>query len=105
MKTLTRNEFEEFLEQNPGKKFAFFESIHNKKYDPVLHITHGDEKFPSFGANAIELSRITCDYDSDVEVICNYDWNLKEYSEEEKFVILENDELKELIKLLTSAIN
>lgn len=93
-----RDDFKKLLEENPGKKFAFFE------YKPVtfmgeLHITMGDEKLPDFGAYAVGPP------DADEENILGspYDWNINEYDSNDLFAILEPVDLGPLADMLIEA--
>lgn len=93
MKILNKQEFQKLLEDNPKKKFIFFE------YSPTifldqLHITTG-EPDPTFGAITIGPP----DTQEDTFVF-EYDWSLTDYSEEAQFAILDNEEINNLINEL-----
>lgn len=97
---VNKEEFKTLLENNPGKKFAFVEwepRINNSN----LHITDGDIKDPLFGASTIAYDPYEPDF------VFYYDWNLLEYtySTKDQFAILEEDEIKELIEWLKTALN
>lgn len=93
-----RDAFKELLEENPGKKFAFFE------YKPTafmgeLHITMGDEKVPDFGAYAVNPPDETED-----DILGDpYDWSINEYNSDDLFAILEPVDLGPLVDMLIEA--
>lgn len=94
---VNKEEFKTFLENNPGKKFAFVEwepRINNSN----LHITDGDIEYPLYGASTISYDPCEPDF------VFNYDWNLLEYSAKDQFAILVEDEIKELIEWLKEAL-
>lgn len=94
MKTLTKTEFKELLENNPGKRFAFFENFDNEKRDMSLHITDGCKKYPTMFATAI------CN-DEENTIIFDYDWSLiSDYDDKDKFDILEINDIHKLMELL-----
>lgn len=98
MKILNRDEFKEILETNPGKNFAFVEwepRVNNSN----LHITGGNEKYPLFGASTISYDPYEWDF------VFNYDWNLLEYYPTDQFAILNENEIKEMIDWLKTALN
>ena len=95
---VNKEEFKTFLENNPGKKFAFVEwepRINNSN----LHITDGDIEYPLYGASTISYDPYEPDF------VFDYDWNLLEYSAKDQFAILVEDEIKELIEWLKEALN
>ena len=99
MKILKRDEFKQLLENNPGKKFIFFE------YEPdvfksQMHITEGDPKYPTFGAWA----PCPCGTGfSNNEWEDYYDWNLNEYNANDMFAVLEESELNFLEQIIADA--
>ena len=98
MKIVSRDEFKEILEGNPGKKFAFVEwepRIANSE----LHITDGNIEFPLFGAKTISYDPYEPDF------VFDYDWNLLENYPSDQFAILEDKEIKEMIEWLKTALN
>lgn len=98
MKIVSRDEFKEILEGNPGRKFAFVE-WEPRVANSELHITDGDKEYPTFGATTIT-------YDPyEPEFIFDYDWNLMENSLKDQFAILEEKEIKEMIEWLKTALN
>ena len=91
-----RDDFKKLLEENPGKKFAFFE------YTPMifkseLHITMGDEKLPDFGAYCVHVPGMGDEF------LFSYDWNINEYDSNDLFAILEPVDLGPLADLLIEA--
>jgi len=93
-----RDAFKDLLEENPGKKFAFFE------YKPTafmseLHITMGDEKLPAFGAYAVNPP----DETEDDILGDSYDWNINEYNSNDLFAILEPVDLGPLADMIIEA--
>lgn len=96
-----RDEFKKLLENNPGKKFAFYE------YTPCtfiseLHITMGEEINPTFGAYAVDSPG---PFDEEGTNILGdpYDWNINEYSHKDLFAILEPSDLNPLANMLIEA--
>lgn len=98
MKIVSRDEFKEILEGNPGKKFAFVE-WEPRVAKSKLHITDGDEDYPTFGATVISYDPYEEDF------LFDYDWNLFENYPSDQFVILEENEIKEMIEWLKTALN
>jgi len=96
MKTLTRNEFLTLLESNPGKKFVFQENRNNDPFDPDIHITSGDPEYPAFGAFYI---------DTNDDLLVEYDWDVRsDYTDADMFNVFDENDIKEVINLLSSAI-
>lgn len=90
MKILTRDEFKQLLINNPSKRFLFLEwepSI----YTSDFHINNGDPKHPGFGALTMALDG--------EDFIFDYDWNIDEYSSDDKFAVLSEDEILQLIDI------
>lgn len=117
MKLMSKKEFEEYLNERKGYSVAFYE------YNPEctncielgsLHITQGNPKYPWFGAWLLEspdnpyFEDIESDpiyaKEPDFEMWEPYDWNLHEYSDKDKFFVLENIDVAELIHKLASCI-
>ena len=99
MKILKRDEFKQLLEDNPGKKFVFFE-YESDVFKSQIHITEGDTKYPTFGAWAPS----PCDTGfSDNEWEDYYDWNLNEYDTDDMFAVLEESELNFLERIIAEA--
>lgn len=100
MKILKRDEFKKLLEDNPGRKFIFFE------YTPAvfksqMHVTMGDSDNPTFGAWA------PSPYDTECPQTCEwedyYDWNLDEYDINDLFAVLEESEICFLESIIAEA--
>lgn len=99
---LKRDEFKKLLEDNPGRKFVFYE------YEPhafmsELHITMGDPNMPTFGAWAPSPSgEAACPFDcGNFEDF--YDWSLMEDDENQEYAILEESELNFLESIIAEA--
>lgn len=92
-----RNDFKKLLEENPGKKFAFFEYT-PQVFKSELHITMGDEKIPGFGAYCVHVPE-----EDDDDFLYSYDWNIDEYNSDDLFAILEPVDLGPLVDMLIKA--
>lgn len=93
-----RDDFKKLLEENPGKKFAFFEYT-PQAFKSELHITMGDEKLPDFGAYAVNPPDETED-----DILGDpYDWSINEYDSDDLFAILEPVDLGPLVDMLIEA--
>jgi hypothetical protein len=88
MKILTRDEFKQLLNDNPNKRFLFLEWVPSV-YTSDFHISDGDPKHPGFGA-------LTMAPDGE-DFIVDYDWNIDEYLSDDKFAVLSENEILQLI--------
>ena len=96
MKILKRDEFKQLLENNPGRKFVFYEYTFCT-FTSELHITMGAPDMPTFGAWTP-----SCPFDcGDFEDF--YDWNLMEDDENQLYAVLEETELNFLEKIIGEA--
>lgn len=100
MEILKRDEFKKLLEDNPGRKFVFYE------YAPCtfmsdIHITMGDENNPTFGAWSPDPPYL----DGPPDFKDFYDWNLlADYKESDLFAVLDNSEVMFMISQLKDVI-
>lgn len=117
MKLMSKKEFEEYLNKRKGYSVAFYE------YNPEctdcvefgsLHITQGNPEIPWFGAWSLDtpdnpfIEDIENDpiyvKEPDFEMWESYDWNLHEYSDNDKFFVLEARDIMELIQKIVSCL-
>lgn len=97
MKILYKQDFKKLLEDNPNRRFVFFE------YEPAIfkdqfHITTLDVR-PTFGAVTLVPNTVG---DS---IIFEYDWDLlADYQDDDMFAILEEDEIVGIINELSEAL-
>ena len=92
-----RDAFKKLLEENPGKKFVFFEYL-PMVFKSELHIAMGDEKVPGFGAYSFHVPGMDED-----ESLYTYDLNIDEYDSDDMFAILEPVDLGPLADILIEA--
>lgn len=96
METLNKQAFKKLLNDNPTKRFVFLEwtpRVHLSDF----HISSGDPKMPDFGA-------ITFNCNDEDDMIFDYDWSINEYTDDEMFVVLSDDEIKEIINLFSDVV-
>lgn len=96
MKILNKLEFKKLLNNNPTKKFVFFEWTPRINLSD-FHISSGNPKFPDFEATVLNCS------DAD-DIIFDYDWSINEYADDELFAVLSDDEIKEIINLFSEVV-
>lgn len=96
MEILSTLEFKKLLNDNPTKKFVFTEWI-PKIFTTDLHISSGDPEMPYFGAT-------TFGGDPDDDLIYDYDWSINEYSDDELFLVLSDDDVKEIAGLFNEVV-
>jgi len=99
LQILNKKEFKDLLIKNPNKRFVFYEYDSNNGVDYDIHITDGNLKYPGFGATTLNPEP----YDEH-EFIFNYDWNIDEYSDDDLFVVLSDEEVIEIANLFNSCI-
>lgn len=98
MRILYKQDFKKLLEDNPNRRFVFFE------YEPVIfkdqfHITTEDFK-PTFGAITLVPNTVGD------PIIFEYDWDLlADYQDDDMFAILEEGEIADIINELNKALN
>ncbi len=90
MKILTKNQMEELMENFP-KGGIVFADYKPDVLDSELMVTDGD-----FGAR--------CVIPNDGEVF-DFDWNIKEYRDDEQFAVFDNNDVLQMIQTLTSGLN
>ena len=94
MRVLNKTQFVELLATHPGKRFVFFE------YEPEIfkdqfHITTGS----TFGAITMAPNTVGD------PIIFEYDWDLlADYQDYELFAVLKDDEVIDMIKVLSTAV-
>jgi hypothetical protein len=85
-KLLSKNEFKELMRQHPEGGIVFAE---DPKWNDV-HVTDGD-----FGATVISPLH---------GEIFDYDWNIEEYGDDEMFIVFDNDDILQMIQILTKGL-
>ena len=96
MKILNKLEFKKLLIENPTQKYVFLEWVPNVNISD-FHISSGDPKMPYFGATTFSADP----YD---DMIFDYDWSINEYTDDEMFAVLSDDEVKEIVNLFSEVI-
>lgn len=96
MEIFNKLEFKKLLNDNPTKKFVFLEWV-PKTYISDFHISSGDLKMPDFYAT-------TFGGDPDDDLIYDYDWSINEYSDDELFLVLSDDDVKEIAGLFNEVV-
>ena len=97
MIVLRKQDFKNLLENNPNRRFVFFE------YEPEIfkdqfHITTLDFK-PTFGAITLAPNTVGD------PIIFEYDWDLlADYQDNDMFAILEEDEITGIINELSQVL-
>ncbi len=98
MKILHKQDFKKLLEDNPNRRFAFFE-YEPEVFKDQLHITTLDFR-PTFGAITLAPNTVGD------PIIFEYDWDLlADYQDDDMFAILEEDEIADIINELSKALN
>ena len=96
MKILNKLEFKKLLNDNPMKKFVFLEWTPTV-YISDFHISSGNSTMPGFGAT-------TFDTDPDDDMTFFYDWSIDEYTDDQMFAVLSDNEIREIINLFSEVI-
>lgn len=96
MELIYKQEFKKLLNDNPTKKFVFTEWAPNINISD-FHISSGNPKMPDFGATTFCI-------DPDDDFIFDYDWSINEYKEYDLFVVLSDDEIKQMINLFSEVV-
>lgn len=97
MKILYKQDFKKLLEDNPNRRFVFFE-YEPEIFKDQLHITTEDFK-PTFGAITLAPNTV-----EDL-IIFEYDWDLlADYQDNDMFAILEENEIASIINELSKAL-
>lgn len=97
MKILTRDEFKQLLNEHPTKKFLFLEWVPNTNISD-FHISSGDPKYPGFGATTFEAS-------IDDDIIFEYDWSIDEYSDDDLFAVLSDEDILNFINIFRECLD
>lgn len=96
MKILNKQKFKKLLNDNPTKKFVFFEWVPNVSISG-FHFSSGDPSMPDFGATTFCTN-------PDDDFIFDYDWSINEYRDNDLFAVLSDDEINEIINLFSEVI-
>lgn len=96
MEILKKKEFKKLLDDNPTKKYVFFEWV-PRIFISDFHISSGDPKGPDFGAAILSG-------DPSEDFIFSYDWAINEYTDDDMFAVLSDDEVKEIINIFAETL-
>ena len=89
MKIVNKTEFEELMKEYPNGGIVFAEHKWNA-YALDLMVTSGE-----FGARCVVPSD---------DGIYSFDWNIKEYKDNELFVVYDNNDILQMIQTLVSGL-
>lgn len=89
MKIINKNEFKKLIEEYPNGGIVFAEYVPDIVSNSIM-VTDG-----SFGATDV------IPYHGEV---FDWDWNIEEYQEKDLFIIFDNNDILQMIKILTSGL-
>ena len=97
MVILNKRQFKKLITENPTKRFLFLEWT-PEVFISDFHITDGNPKYPGFGATTLS-GRNSEDF------IFDYDWSIDEYTDDDRFAVLEDKEILEIINLFKECLH
>ena len=104
MKTIRSNELRELIINNPEKRFLIMDEDHDMMITWAINELERDKPVEPkpFGAIVIGLDSYERSIMEGTQVLNHFDWTVDDYNEYAKFILFEDDDIKEMTDAMLS---